>query len=113
MVSFLAVGVKFQSPHASIRSVSRRRPASLRTTVGRSRPGRAEDQAPPCATSGRAEIPGLKEFMVTRIQGFGNRAFAIGERYRERTIRASLYGGKRRSRSALRTQSGEHACRRE
>jgi len=31
--------------------------------------------------------------MVTRIQGFGNRAFAIGERYRERTIRASLYRG--------------------
>src|SRR5262245_16191598 len=64
-------------------------------------PEQAEDPAPSCATSGRAEIPGLEEFMVTRIQGFGNRAFAIGERYHERAVRGSLRGpnAARRSRS--------------
>src|SRR4029077_4375920 len=70
-------------------------------TVGRSRPGCAEDRAPSCATSGRAEIPGLEEFMVTRIQGFGNRAFAIGERYRSAPSAHLLHGpnAARRSRS--------------
>jgi hypothetical protein len=75
MVSFLAVGVKFR--------------VAARFDSICVPPARG---APSCATSGRAEIPGLEEFMVARIQGFGNRAFAIGGRYRERAVRAPRHG---------------------
>jgi hypothetical protein len=116
MVSFLAVGVKFNRHTLRFDLCPAGGQQSLRTTVGRSRPGRAEDPAPSCATSGRAEIPGLKEFMVTRIQGFGNRAFAIGERYREHAVRASLHGrnavaGRRSGRRPARTLAVENEKR--